>query len=164
MCMDDVILLKCLLCRLPASEGFRAWPFLQSLHLDHNLLSGSLPASWGGDGSMASLRNLTLTYNMLVGSIPPTWASGTAGKRRFPALQSLILQPGARPSPWFLPSQIKLCVAVTAVFLVGLPLRSFFVKSNPPAKSPAALVKLITSREVATTANTRCGHSDIAQR
>ncbi len=85
--------------RLPASEGFRAWPFLQSLHLDHNLLSGSLPASWGGDGSMASLRNLTLTYNMLVGSIPPTWASGTAGKRRFPALQSLILQPGARPSP-----------------------------------------------------------------
>ncbi|BDA50369.1 probable leucine-rich repeat receptor-like protein kinase PEPR2 [Coccomyxa sp. Obi] len=80
--------------QLPATAGFRAWPFLQNLHLDHNMLSGSLPASWGGGGSMASLRNLTLTYNLLNGSIPATWASDANGKRRFPALQSLILQPG----------------------------------------------------------------------
>lgn len=85
------------LCRLPASPGFRAWPFLQSLHLDHNLLSGSLPASWGGDGSMASLKNFTLTYNNFNGSIPAIWASDGIGKRRFPALQSLILQPGVTP-------------------------------------------------------------------
>ncbi|CAL8464770.1 g4305 [Coccomyxa elongata] len=79
--------------QLPASAGVHAWPFLQGLHLDHNLLSGTLPASWGTSNSMASLRNITASYNSLTGSIPAAWGS-TNGKKQLPALNSLILQPG----------------------------------------------------------------------
>ncbi|BDA50370.1 MDIS1-interacting receptor like kinase 2 [Coccomyxa sp. Obi] len=79
--------------QLPASAGVRAWPFLQHLHLDHNLLSGTLPASWGSGNSMSSLRNLTASFNSLSGSIPAAWGL-INGKKQLPALKSLILQPG----------------------------------------------------------------------
>ena len=81
-------------CRLSGMGSMRAWPFLQGLHLDHNLLSGSLPASWGSNGAMTSLRNISLTWNYFTGSIPASWGVGANGKPRFQAIKAVVLQPG----------------------------------------------------------------------
>ncbi len=83
-----------LCCRMNVSGGMRAWPFLQGLHLDHNLIQGSIPPSWGTNSGMASLHNISLTFNKLTGSIPPVWGNDASGRRGFSALESLVLQPG----------------------------------------------------------------------
>ncbi|EIE22891.1 kinase-like protein [Coccomyxa subellipsoidea C-169] len=81
---------------LPQTWGSSTGSFrkLEGLHLDHNLIQGSLPPSWGTNGGMASLHNISLTFNKLTGSIPPAWGNDTSGRRGFSALESLVLQPG----------------------------------------------------------------------
>jgi hypothetical protein len=79
-----------------SSGGSKSWPELQQLHLRANLLTGSLPASWGDGGSMPALRNFTVSGNRLSGPIPSSWdQNGT--HPRFPFLQAVMLLPGARP-------------------------------------------------------------------
>jgi len=74
----------------------RAWPNLVELHLDHNFMQGTLPASWGTGGAMQSLANLTLNDNNLTGSIPESWGDDSIGQPHFAALKTLTLKPGMR--------------------------------------------------------------------
>jgi hypothetical protein len=78
-----------------SANGPQSWPYLQELHLDANLLNGSLPASWGAGSSMPSIRNITLVSNNLSGPVPASWALDAAGRAHFPNLQALYVQPGA---------------------------------------------------------------------
>lgn len=71
-----------------------SWQYLQQLHLDANLLSGTLPATWGSGGAMGNIRNITLAYNNLTGSVPSSWAiDPNTGKPHFQNLQAVTLLP-----------------------------------------------------------------------
>lgn len=96
-----------LLCRMNTTGGVHAWPFLQGLHLDHNLFQGTLPSSWGTNGGMTSLHNISLTFNLLSGSIPASWGINANGKPRFPALKSIVLQPGTLPTYYLQSAQSR---------------------------------------------------------
>lgn len=67
---------------------------LKELHLDTNLLQGTLPASWGDGGSFASLVNITLAGNNLSGPVPVGWGVDENGSSNFRALQAVTLRPG----------------------------------------------------------------------
>ena len=49
---------------------------LQQLLLEYNDLSGTLPASWGTNGSLPQLTALKLSGNALTGTLPP-WGAGS---------------------------------------------------------------------------------------
>lgn len=76
------------------SGGGQSWPYLQEFNLDANLLTGTLPSSWGANGSMPAVEIIIASRNQLTGSIPPSWGSSTAGIPRFANLSSLTLLPG----------------------------------------------------------------------
>ena len=82
------------LCRW-SSAGSSAWGLLSHLHLDANLLSGTLPDTWGSKGSFASITNITLASNNLRGSIPASWGTDPNGKSAFRKLPVVTLRPGA---------------------------------------------------------------------
>ena len=67
---------------------------LKELHLDTNLLQGTLPASWGDGGSFASLVNITLAGNNLSGPVPVGWGVNENGNSNFRTLQMVTLRPG----------------------------------------------------------------------
>ena len=83
-----------MLCRW-SSAGSSAWGLLSHLHLDANLLSGTLPDTWGSKGSFASITNITLASNNLRGSIPASWGTDPNGKSAFRKLPVVTLRPGA---------------------------------------------------------------------
>lgn len=78
-----------------ASSGPASWQALRELHLDANTLKGTLPASWGNEGSFPQLANVTLANNELSGSLPAQWGldAGTF-MTRFPRLVAMTLLPG----------------------------------------------------------------------
>ena len=80
-----------------SSAGPSAWGLLNHLHLDANLLSGTLPDTWGSKGSFASITNITLASNNLRGSIPASWGTDANGKSAFRKLPVVTLRPGALP-------------------------------------------------------------------
>ncbi len=67
------------------------------MNLDANLLEGTLPQTWGTNGSLPVIGLITLSRNLLTGSVPPSWGtvSGTPG---FPSLKELDLLPGGGPA------------------------------------------------------------------
>ena len=67
---------------------------LKELHLDTNLLQGTLPKSWGAGGSFASLVNITLAGNILSGPVPVGWGVDENGNSNFRTLQMVTLRPG----------------------------------------------------------------------
>ncbi|CAK0772056.1 hypothetical protein CVIRNUC_003924 [Coccomyxa viridis] len=77
-----------------SSKGAASWPALRDLHLDANLMTGTLPASWGAGGSFPMLSNLTLANNNLSGSLPMSWGTNSQLVPRFKNLQWLTLLPG----------------------------------------------------------------------
>jgi hypothetical protein len=80
--------------------GVKSFQYLQEMHLDSNLLTGTLPGSWGTGNSFASIRNITLAYNNLTGSVPSTWSvDPTTGKPHFPNLQGITLLPQYGSAP-----------------------------------------------------------------
>ena len=78
-----------------SSAGPSAWGLLNHLHLDANLLAGTLPDTWGSRGSFASITNITLASNNLRGSIPASWGTDANGKSAFRKLPVVTLRPGA---------------------------------------------------------------------
>ena len=78
-----------------ASNGPASWQALQELHLDANKLRGTLPPSWGAQGSFPQIANVTLANNELSGSLPTQWGldAGTF-MTRFPRLVAMTLLPG----------------------------------------------------------------------
>ena len=80
-----------------SSAGPSAWGLLKDLHLDANLLSGTLPDMWGSGGSFPAIANITLASNNLSGSIPASWGTDANGKTAFRRLPVVTLRPGATP-------------------------------------------------------------------
>ncbi len=94
------------LCRW-SSAGANAWPVLKELHLDTNLLQGTLPISWGAGGSFASLANITLAGNDLSGSVPMGWGVDANGDSNFRTLQAVTLRPGTPSHLAFLVNEYR---------------------------------------------------------
>ena len=69
--------------------------------LHGNLLTGTLPPTWGDDQSYRVLKQLTLQDNPLEGSLPPEWG---AFSWSLPALDSLNVSntslSGTLPPEW----------------------------------------------------------------
>jgi hypothetical protein len=65
------------------------------LHLDSNVLTGTLPAVWGLNGNLDGIHNVSLVGNNLTGAVPSSWGVTPNGLLRFPALKQFILKPGA---------------------------------------------------------------------
>lgn len=80
-----------------SSAGPSAWGLLKDLHLDANLLSGTLPDTWGSGGSFPAIANITLAGNNLSGSIPASWGTDANGKTAFRRLPVVTLRPGETP-------------------------------------------------------------------
>lgn len=77
-----------------SAAGQSAWGVLKELHPDGNLLSWTLPSSWGSGGSFPSIANIILSSNSLSGSVPATWGTDSNGKPVFRALPLVTLRPG----------------------------------------------------------------------
>lgn len=108
-----------------------AFASLTSLTLDLSNLSGTLPPSWGGNGSFPVLNSLSLGpllspgLSPLAGSLPAEWSSPAA----FSMLTSLSItnlsitgeRVYAGMSPWAytLPLVCLPCVHQRGIFLVG---------------------------------------------
>jgi hypothetical protein len=83
--------------------------YLETLNLQYNEFSGSLPPEWGGVGAFSSLENLMLNNNNLTGTIPQSYGNQGA----FTSLSLLRLDGmsgivGPFPDPFHLPSMLVL--------------------------------------------------------
>ena len=57
---------------LTSDAGVQA---MESLHLQTNVLTGSLPAEWAAQGRWPNLTSLDLFDNVLAGTIPVSWGA-----------------------------------------------------------------------------------------